>query len=236
MSTYAFIPGAGDGGWYWHLVEAELRSRGHRTVAPDLPTDESATLSDYADVVVEAVGEPEDLIVVGQSFGAFTAPLVADRLPTAGLVLVAGMVPRPGERPEDWWGNTGHSDAVREQAAAGRRPHGQRRPDGLLLPRRPGGARPWRTRPGARAALDDRLHPAVAAGPVAGRADEVRARAPRTGRSRPAFLRRVVLDRLGVVPEEIVSGHCPALGHPRELADLLHLGLERARPEVAVRS
>lgn len=37
MVTFVLIHGAGDVGWYWHLVEAELRSRGHDTVAPDLP-------------------------------------------------------------------------------------------------------------------------------------------------------------------------------------------------------
>ena len=31
-------------------------------------------LKDYADAVVEAVGNRKDLVVVGQSFGAFTAP------------------------------------------------------------------------------------------------------------------------------------------------------------------
>ena len=44
-------------------------------VAPDLPgDDDSAELEDYADAVVEAVGDRKDLVVVGQSFGAFTAP------------------------------------------------------------------------------------------------------------------------------------------------------------------
>jgi pimeloyl-ACP methyl ester carboxylesterase len=36
-----------------------------------------------------------------------------------------------------------------------------------------------------------------------------------------AFMRRVVAERLGVVPEEIAAGHCVALSRPRELADLL---------------
>jgi len=36
MATFVLIHGAGDVGWYWHLVEVELRSRGHDTVAPDL--------------------------------------------------------------------------------------------------------------------------------------------------------------------------------------------------------
>ena len=118
MSTFALIHGAGDDGWYWHLVEAELPARGHAAVAPDLPADDdSLGLDDYADAVVEAIGDRRDLVVVGQSFGAFTAPLVADRLRADPLVLVAGMIPSPGEPPGDWWENTGYSDAVREQAA-----------------------------------------------------------------------------------------------------------------------
>ena len=117
MSTFALIHGAGDGGWAWHLVEEELGARGHTTVAPDLPTDESATLTDYADVVLDAIGPPEEhVVVVGHSYGAFTAPLVADRLPAAGLVFVAGMIPKPGEAPGDWWGNTGYGAAAHEQA------------------------------------------------------------------------------------------------------------------------
>ena len=42
MSTFALIHGAGDVGWYWHLVEADLRERGHETVAPDLPCDDNS--------------------------------------------------------------------------------------------------------------------------------------------------------------------------------------------------
>ena len=53
MATFALIHGAGDVGWYWHLVDPELRLRGHDVVAPDLPCDdESAGLSAYADTVV----------------------------------------------------------------------------------------------------------------------------------------------------------------------------------------
>ena len=49
MATFALIHGAGDVGWYWHLVERELRDRGHEVVAPDLPIDnDAATFSDYA--------------------------------------------------------------------------------------------------------------------------------------------------------------------------------------------
>lgn len=74
-ATYVLIHGAGDVGWYWHLVEVELRGRGHDVVAMDLPVDDdSAGLSAYADVVVEAIGDRGDLVVVAQSFGGYIAP------------------------------------------------------------------------------------------------------------------------------------------------------------------
>lgn len=96
MSTFVLIHGAGDVGWYWHLVESELRGRGHETVAPDLPgDDDSLELTDYADAVVATVGNRRNVVVVGQSFGSFTAPIVADRLSADVLVLVAGMIPAP---------------------------------------------------------------------------------------------------------------------------------------------
>src|SRR5690349_7334957 len=107
MSTFAFIHGAGDVGWYWHLVEAVLREGGHSTVAPDLPIeDDAAGLSEYADVVVEAVGERRDVVVVAQSFGGYVAPLVAERVEARLIVLVAGMIPAPGETAEEMFSNT----------------------------------------------------------------------------------------------------------------------------------
>jgi hypothetical protein len=151
-ATYALIHGAGDGGWFWHLVAAELRGRGQEVVAPDLPTeDDAAGLPEYAEAVVEAVGDRGDLIVVAQSFGGFTAPLVCDLVPADLLVLLAGMVPSPA------WPEV---------------------PTRFLLCR------------------DDRFFP-------------------------PEFLRRVVRERLGIVPDEIDGGHCVALSRPRELADRL---------------
>lgn len=83
MATFVLIHGGGDVGWSWHLVERELQARRHRTVAPDLPCDDNtATLLDYADAVVDAIDDRRELIVVGHSYGGFTAPLVADRVPS----------------------------------------------------------------------------------------------------------------------------------------------------------
>ena len=109
MSTYVLIHGAGGSdSWYWHLVAPQLRARGHDVVAPDLPSDDpSAGLQEFADVVVDAIGDRKDLVVVAQSFAGFTSPLVCDRVPVDLLVLVAAMIPRPGESAAQWWVNTG---------------------------------------------------------------------------------------------------------------------------------
>lgn len=106
MSTFVLIHGAGDVGWYWHLVEAELRTRGSDVV--DLPCDDDgAGLPEYADTVVQAIGDRGGLVVVAQSFGGFTAPLVCDRVPAKLLVLIAPMIPAPGEAPIAYWTTRG---------------------------------------------------------------------------------------------------------------------------------
>lgn len=225
MTTFVLIHGGGDVGWHFHLVEAELRARGHDVVAPDLPADdESKTLEDYADVVVdavvEAVGAKRDLVVVGHSFGAFTAPLVADRLPVDVLVLLAGMIPTPGEPPEEWWANTGYGSAVAEQAER----------DGGLT----GSADPYVSfyhdvpRELAEEAMSkERAHPssaAMAAPWPLGAWPDVPTRFLLCSEDRffpPEFFRQLVPDRLGIAPDEIAGSHCVALSRPRELADRL---------------
>ena len=37
----------------------------------------------------------------------------------------------------------------------------------------------------------------------------------------PAFMHRVVSERLGITPDEIAASHCVALSRPKELADML---------------
>jgi pimeloyl-ACP methyl ester carboxylesterase len=185
-------------------------------------------MSDYADAVVNAIDDAntytdvlEELFVVAHSFGGFTAPLVAERLPTAGLVYVTAMVPRPGESPDDWWSNTGHAEAVRIQAARDGGLTGASDPYVCYFhdvpkeladqvsrrepppPSNTAYYEPWPldtdpTTP-ARYILctEDRLFPA-------------------------AFQRQLARDRIGITPDEITSGHCPALSHPTELAAMLN--------------
>jgi pimeloyl-ACP methyl ester carboxylesterase len=220
MATFALIHGGGDVGWYWHLVEAILRERGHDVVAPDLPCDDdTATLLDYADTVIEAIDGRQDLVVVGQSYGGFTAALVAGRLPTDVLVFVAAMVPAPGEKPADWWDNTGYGQAVEEQARLDGGLTGSGDPFVAYyhdVPRGLAEEAVSKERSESNAAYNtpwplDSL-PAVPTRFVLGTED----------RFFPApFMRRVVSERLGVVPDEIAASHSVALSRPLELANLL---------------
>ncbi len=221
MATYVLIHGAGSDSWYWHLVVPELRARGHDVVAVDLPCDDdSAGLSEYADTVVDAIGDRTDLVVVAQSLGGFTALLVCDRMPVSLLVLVAAMVPLPGEAPGDWWANTGHEQAKREQAERDGRATDEDDdvftlflhdlpPDLAAQAMTKGRAqsgtpfeRPWPLEawPDVPTKFllcrDDRFFPAE-------------------------FMRRVVRERLGITPDEMDGGHLPALSRPKELADRL---------------
>lgn len=220
MTTFVLIHGGGDVGWYWHLLEAELRSRGHDVVAPDLPCDDdSAGLSEYANAVVEAIGGRRNLVVVGQSYGGFTAPLVADRLPVDLLVLLAAMIPARGETPEDWWTNTGYTEAAREQAerdggktgsddqivsyyngvprALAEEALSRARKESMTAWRTPWPLDAWPDVPTKFVLCkDDHLFP-------------------------PDFLRRLAAERLGITPDEIPGCHCVALSHPKELADVL---------------
>jgi pimeloyl-ACP methyl ester carboxylesterase len=221
MSTFVLIHGAGDGGWSWHLVEAELRARGHDVVAPDLPDqDESLELKDYAAAVVAAVADRKDLVVVGHSFGGFTAPLVAARLPVDALVFVAGMVPSPGEAPNDWWDRVGYKKAVREQAARDGGATGSADPYVCFYHDVP--------RELAEQAMSkERAHPSAAC-MVSPWPLEALPQVPThfvlCTEDRffpPHLLRRVAADRLGIVPDEIAAGHCVALSRPQELANML---------------
>jgi pimeloyl-ACP methyl ester carboxylesterase len=221
MATYVLIHGAGSDSWYWHRVRPELERRGHDVVVPDLPCDDdSAGLLEYRDTVLDAIGDRRDLVVVAQSMGAFTAPLLCDHVPVDLIVLVAAMVPSPGESPGAWWANTGQEQAKREQDERDGRPTGGEfdpvvtflhdvppsvaaesaahvRPQSGTPFAKPWPLDAWPNVP-TRFLLctNDRLFPAD-------------------------FQRRVVRERLGIIPDEIESGHLPALSHPTELAERL---------------
>ncbi|MGY1752754.1 alpha/beta fold hydrolase [Blastococcus sp. SYSU D01042] len=221
MATFVLIHGSGDGGWAWHLVQRALQERGHHAVAPDLPTDDDdATWDDCAAVVRAAAAGAPGPVLVGHSSGGQVVPLAAEACGASLQVFVAGLVPRAGETPEQWfaavgWGGavararrvdgglTGHPDplvAYYHDVPAGLAAEAlaRERPTGDLL-----GRTPW--------PLPDL--PAVPSRFVVTALDRF---------IPPAVQRRVAADRLGIPePDVIQAGHCVGLSRPDELARLL---------------
>ena len=208
MATFVLIHGGGGSAWDWHLLAPELAGRGHEVVVPELPIeDTSAGFAAFCETVVDAIGDRGDLVVVGHSYGAFTAPLIADRLPVRMIILLTPMVPRPGESPEDWWADTGHRSAeglseeqqfyngVPAEIVADAGAHGRDQVSAEW--NEPWPLHAWPEVPTkVLIAREDRFFPAD-------------------------FQRRVAADRLGSVPDEIDGGHSVALSHPKQLADRL---------------
>jgi pimeloyl-ACP methyl ester carboxylesterase len=222
--SFILIPGAGGSAWYWHLVVARLEQRGHEAIPVALPAaDDTAGLPEYADAVIRVIGnrEPRGVVLVAQSLAGFIAPLVCKHVPVASLVLVNAMIPkpgeRPGERPGEWWTNTRHDEAKREQ----------NRRDGRS----------------AEAPFDPLLEffhdvpqPIIDAAWAQGepRQSETVFRSPCTFEIWPAavtrvlitrddrffpaeFQRRVARERLGISGDEMRGGHLAALSQPDEL-------------------
>jgi len=219
MSVFVLVPGAGGAAWYWHRVVPELRARGHEAVAVDLPgANESAGLPEYADAVAEAIGGRHDVVLVAQSMGGFTAPVVCARIPVRLLVLVNAMIPLPGETPGAWWDNTGWEPARIAAARAGGYPaefdlatyflhdvsaeivatgEGHNFPEADIAFGQPCAIERWPEVPTqVLAGRDDRFFPLE-------------------------FQRRIAGERLGAAVDSVPGGHLVALSRPAELTDQL---------------
>lgn len=228
---FVLVHGAGSDSWYWHLVEPGLRAAGHDVLAVDLPVDDDACgLSEYTAAALDAIGGRRGLTVVAQSMGAFTAPLIAATAPVELIVLVAPMVPAPGETPGEWWATTGQADAARRFAVEeGRDPDAPFDPvevflhdvDPTIVAASADHVRPQSARPFQDPWPLERW-PDVTTRCVIGLHDRL---------FPPRFQRRVVGQRLGIAPDEIDTGHLPALSRPDELTRLL-LGYRSASPTV----
>lgn len=213
MATFVCIHGAGGHGSDWDLVASELRSRGHDVIAMDLPCEQEVGLDAYAQSVVDAIGDRRgDLVLVAQSLAGFVAPLVCTRVPVDLMVLVAAMVPKPGETGFEWWANTGHDVAVAAQGLPDDRPEtlfthdvppdvldssAPPRDQTATLFEEPWPLHAWPDVP-TRFLLcrDDRFFP-------------------------PEWLRQTVRERLGIEPDEIPGGHCAHLSQPAAVAGAL---------------
>jgi len=221
MATFVLLPGAGSTSWYWHLVAPYLTAANESVVAVELPVDDdNAGLAAYLDAAVEAVGARRDLVVVAQSMGAYTAGLLADRVPTELIILVAAMTPRPGETGGEWWSNTGQREAARTYAVEeGRDPDAAFDPVEIFLHDVP----PEVAAEAVNHVRNQSGRPFEDPFPLSSWPDvDTRFLLCRQDRLFPAaFQRRVVPERLGITPDEMDSGHLPALSHPEELSQRL---------------
>jgi pimeloyl-ACP methyl ester carboxylesterase len=222
MATYALIPGGGGDPWEWHRLVAELTSRGQDAIAIRLPAeDDTAGWSEYADAVVDVIGNRADVILVAASMGGFTAPIVCTRRRVDLLVLLNAMIPVPGETFNTWGANTGSRSASREYHASLGLSTAETENDAVIyyhdLPselRAEAQARTWQQQ--SMTPLDEPWPlgswPDVPTRVLAGRHDRL---------FPLAFQRRIARERLAIDVDDIDGGHMLAMSNPGALADRL---------------
>jgi pimeloyl-ACP methyl ester carboxylesterase len=170
--------------------------------------------------VVKAIGERTGIVLVAQSFGGFTAPLVCERVKVDLLVMLNAMMPLPGETFGDWWSNTDHGSAYRENAATLGLTPSDLQDDRVVyyhdLPED-------LVQEALRLDSDQSSTPLDQPWPLEGWPDvPTRVLAGSDDRMFPAaFQRRVARERLGLDTDEIAGGHMVALANPEGLAERL---------------
>ena len=227
-ACFLLVPGAGGDSWYWHRAAGELRARGHRVIAVDLPAgDDTAGFTEYADAVLASAsaagidaGWRGELVLVAQSMAGFLAPVLCERLPVTQLVLLNGMIPAPGETFGEWWHNTGSGEARRElDLREGRPTDAEFDPVVYFLHDLPPELveQAMREEPRQSDTVFDQLAPSTNWPAV-----PIRVLVGRDDRLFPAeFQRAVARERLGLAATEIPGGHLAALSHPVEFVDQL---------------
>ena len=216
---YVLIPGAGGVAWYWSRLVPLLEAAGHEAVAVDLPgDDETMGILEYADLVVRAGGGRDDVVLVAQSLGGFTAPLACERIEVRELVLVNAMIPVPGETAGDWWDDV-EAEAARERAAEAA---GYSREFDLVtyflhdVPAEVAAEGEPYQRPESDASFAQKC--AFTAWPAV----PIRVLAGADDRFFPLDLqRRVARERLGIDVDTLPGGHLIALANPEGVRDYL---------------
>jgi pimeloyl-ACP methyl ester carboxylesterase len=222
------VHGAWHASWCWERLVPELDVLGHRSLTVDLPSDDpAATYETYADVVVDALSEEdEEVILVGHSMAGMTIPLVADRRPVRRLVYLCSLIPMPGRSFLEQLGV--EPDTVLPEYEAGMEADEQ-------------GTGTWTDREVARRVLYadceeevaraafERLRPQAGTPYLQPCALET---FPPTRSTyvvcgddhlvNPDWSRRQAADRAGAELIEMPGGHSPFLSRPRAVADVLH--------------
>jgi pimeloyl-ACP methyl ester carboxylesterase len=222
---FVLLHGAYHGAWCWERLAAELETRGHEVVAPDLPGDDPDAGADaYAQAALAAMtGPPEPAVIVGHSLGGLTTPVLATRTPTRRMVFLCAILPivglsfdgqdtalmdsgfRPSESPvanPDGSASWPHKGAIESYY------HDCPREVAEAAARR---LRPqhWRI---TQEVTPLEAWPAIPSSCIVARDDRALS---------PDWCRRIARDRLGVEAVDIEGGHSPFLSRPETLATLL---------------
>jgi pimeloyl-ACP methyl ester carboxylesterase len=98
MSTFVIVPGAWDTPATMEPLLEPLSSAGHEVIVVDLPCEDAdATLSEYANAVRAVLPDDlNDVVLVGYSFGGFTASMIAVDHPDLPVIYLAAWIPRDG--------------------------------------------------------------------------------------------------------------------------------------------
>ena len=226
MSLFVLVHGAWHGAWCWEKVVPELESRGHRTVAMDMPI-EHGLVETYIDPVVkviEGARDGDEVILVGHSMGGLVIPFVAQRTPVAKLVYLCALIPAPGKTLSEFFAHV--TDVV---------------PEGVFTTVQPGpyeGTTVWPVE----AAKEWFFHDCTDAD-AEWAAAQLRPQYLAPGNDpepldahttpaayilctedrvvRPDWSRRHAMDWLGVQPIELEGSHSPFLSRPAPLAEIL---------------
>jgi thioesterase domain-containing protein len=234
--TFGLVHGAWHGAWCWDLVAAELRRRGYRAVAVDLPcADPDAGAEAYARTVLHALDDADELVLVGHSLGGLTIPVVAQALaetgrPVRALVFVAALLPTVGASFDD--GARDDPDRLMPGLGAGQIAH----EDGssswqppaaiaLMYPDAPPELAEWAAarlrRQHWRVSQEVsplRAWPSAPVTAIACGSDAV---------VNPDWVRRAARVRFGTEAVQLPGDHSPFVGRPVELVDLLVAAAEQ---------
>jgi pimeloyl-ACP methyl ester carboxylesterase len=224
MTTLCLVHGAFHGAWCWSKLTPELERHDLAWVAPDLPSaDVAAGVSEYADVVVDALKEVDDeIVLVGHSMGGLTIPIVAARRTISHLVFLCGPVPTPGVSLMD-------ETDVREERNNPSRQAVENEDGTLSWPLEPAIAvfysdcgrddAVW----AASQLVAQALKPVLEPSPLERWPDTdstyILCRDDRA--FHPDSSRRISLERFGKPAIEIAGGHSPMISRPQELVDAL---------------
>jgi pimeloyl-ACP methyl ester carboxylesterase len=226
------VHGSYHGAWCWDLLRPELERLGHRALAVDLPiSDPDLAASAYADVVVEAMADMADPVVVGHSMAGLVIPLVAERRAVHSLVFLAAMLPVLGRSANDQRKNEAIDAPIRFATAEWTLVGddvwmvGPNTATEAFFHDATAEVASWasaRLRPQCYRVMSEVTPlvawPAVEQSYVVCRDDHA---------VNPDWGRTAALDRLGIDAIEIDGGHSPFLTRPAELAALLDRLIDR---------